>query len=143
LGALGRLTGSGELSIDRQSNAKIPHKKSTITVLKDTQISLSQQNRLELINASHLTLEAILLGAGYPVEFLHVCRISRMIPRVEVQFTNFTDILFFSSQLAHLLLAKLQESRITPIHSGGHYANPRRRFAQLRCFGPNPITIAN
>jgi hypothetical protein len=38
---------------------------------------------------------------------------------VEVQFTNFTDILFFSSQLAHLLLAELQKA--------GDHGDPNQR----------------
>jgi hypothetical protein len=41
---------------------KIPNKKGTLRCPSDTQISLSQQNRLELINASHVTLEAISLA---------------------------------------------------------------------------------
>jgi hypothetical protein len=38
------------------------HKKGTTRVPQDTQISLSQQNPLGPINASHLTLEAIYIA---------------------------------------------------------------------------------
>ncbi len=42
--------------------AQNAHKKGTTRVPQDTQISLSQQNPLGPINASHLTLEAIYIA---------------------------------------------------------------------------------